>query len=408
MKLFPGVKTSRDAFLVDVDLDRLRTRVVDYFDANLSDEEIERQYPRIMAPSARFDARAVRNTLLRRGGPDEAGFIRFAYRPFDTRWLYWEKDTQLLDRKRAEYRPHVFNGNLWMVFQNKARPDLSPPLVISNIGDLNQMNSGVYCVPAYLVDDHQEAGGNRPPHLPNLSNKARFYLKRLGLNTIDLFHHTLAVLHDPTYNQLNADTLRAEGPRIPLPGWPNGGSEGAAEEVARSAARGRHLAVLLDPERAVLGVTKVPRRPDIATIAEPTTTDGRSMNRDDFLLEAGWGHFGPGNAVMARKGRALKRPYTLAERVSLGDTKSTLGEVTYDIPLNGHAFWRNVPAEVWNYRLGGYQVLKKWLSYRENAILGRPLSPEEVLYFAYTARRIAAILLTISSNNFGVAESSAR
>ena len=54
----------------------------------------------------------------------------YTYRPFDDRWLYWEKDTKLLDEKRAEYRPHVFEGNLWLVLQNKARPDLSPPLLI--------------------------------------------------------------------------------------------------------------------------------------------------------------------------------------------------------------------------------------------------------------------------------------
>ena len=407
-KSFPGVKTSRDTFLVDVDLDRLQTRIDDYFDADLSHDEIERSYPRIMAPAARFDAQAVRNTLLRRGGPDEAGFIRFAYRPFDTRWLYWEKDTKLLDEKRAKYKSHVFEGNFWMVFQNKARPDLSPPLTISDIGDLNQMNSSVYCVPAYLADGHHGEGDNRVPLRPNLSNTARFYLERLGLNAMDLFHHALAVLHDPTYNQLNADTLRAEGPRIPLPGWPNGTAEGTAEAFVRSADRGRDLATLLDPETAVPGITKVPLRPDIATIAVPATTDGRSMTRDDFTLEAGWGHFGPGNAVMAGQGRAVERPYTLAERAALGEARSTLGKVTFDILLNGHAFWSNVPAAVWNYKLGGYQVLKKWLSYREHAILGWPLSPEEVQYFAHTARRIAAILLTISSNNFSVAESSAR
>lgn len=55
--------------------------------------------------------------------------------------------------------------------------------------------------------------------------------------------------------------------------------------------------------------------------------------------------------------------------------------------------WRNVPAAVWRYKLGGYQVLKKWLSYREQTILGRPLHPEEVQHFTDTARRIAAILL---------------
>ena len=48
-----------------------------------------------------------------RGGPNEDGFVRFAYRPFDDRWLYWEADTKLLDEKRADYRPHVFEGNMW-------------------------------------------------------------------------------------------------------------------------------------------------------------------------------------------------------------------------------------------------------------------------------------------------------
>ena len=45
-----------------------------------------------------------------------------------------------------------------------------------------------------------------------------------------------------------------------------------------------------------------------------------------------------------------------------------------------HAYWKNVPARVWKYTLGGYQVLKKWLSYREKAILGRGLSIDEVAY----------------------------
>lgn len=43
-------------------------------------------------------------------------------------------------------------------------------------------------------------------------------------------------------------------------------------------------------------------------------------------------------------------------------------------------------------RVGCYQVLKKWLSYREKKVLGRPILPEEVQHFTDSARRIAAIL----------------
>ncbi len=395
---FPGVKTSRDGFLVDTDLDRLRARVTDYFDAALSHEDIARRYPGVMKSAARFDARAVRDALLRRDGPDEGGFIRLAYRPFDIRWLYWEAKTKLLDEKRADYRPHVFEENVWLVAQNKARPDLSPPLVVTNIGDLNQMNSGVYCVPAWLRDDGLPVGGEGTPRRPNLSGPARSYLERLGANLEDLFHHVIATLHDSNYHQLNAGALRAEGPRIPLPGWPDGDSETAAQTLARSAARGRELARLLDPDTPVAGVTQGILRPEIAAIAVPATIDGGNMTSDGFALTAGWGHFGTGDAVMPGQGRIVEREYTPDERAALGEAISALGTRTLDVYLNDRAYWRNVPTAVWTYKLGGYQVLKKWLSYRERDVLGRALKPEEIQHLTDTARRIGAMLAELGSS----------
>ena len=394
---FPGVKTSRDSFLVDVDLDRLKARVSDYFDADLTDEETARSYPTVMNNRARFDARAVRDALLRRGGPAGAGFSRYSYRPFDTRWLYWEADTKLLDEKRADYKPHVFEGNPWLVLQNKARPDLSPPLVISSIGDLNQMNSGIYCVPTYLRDDGlgigMAAGTQRRP---NLSPAAQRYLERLDAGVEDIFHHALAVLHDPAYREANADALRAEGSRIPLPGWPDGSGDGAAGELAASAARGRELAALLDTDTPVPGVTEAPLRPEIAAVAVPSTISGGNMAGDDFALTAGWGHFGQGEAVMPGQGRVVERPHTASEQAALGEAARTPGDTTFDVYLNDRAYWRNVPAAVWRYKLGGYQVLKKWLSYREHKVLGRLLLPEEVQHFTDTARRIAVILKLVT------------
>ena len=216
----------------------------------------------------------------------------------------------------------------------------------------------------------------------------------------DLFHHVLAVLHDPAYREANAGALRMEWPRIPLPGWPDGNAADAAEALARSAARGRELAALLDTDTPVPGVTTGTLRPDIASIAVPATVDGRNMAGDDFALTAGWGHYGTGDAVMPGQGRIVEREYTTDEHATLvGATgRSPLhGHTTFDIYLNGNAYWRNVPAAVWRYKLGGYQVLKKWLSYRERPILGRALLPEEVLYFAEVARRIAAIVTTTDS-----------
>ena len=226
----------------------------------------------------------------------------------------------------------------------------------------------------------------------NLSAEARLYLANLGLRVEDLFYHVLATLHDPAYLDTNSGALRMEWPRIPLPGWPNG--EGKhVEMLARSAAHGRRLAALLDPGTTIPGVTQAPLRREIASIAVPTTYGGRNMTGDDFAVTAGWGHFGAGDAVMPGNGRIVERAYAPKESADMTDALPTLGDATVDIYLNEEAFWRNVPSAVWYYRLGGYQVLKKWLSYRERSVLGRRLRAEEVRHFTNTARRIGVLLL---------------
>ncbi|HUT57850.1 MAG TPA: type ISP restriction/modification enzyme, partial [Phycisphaerae bacterium] len=70
-----------------------------------------------------------------------------------------------------------------------------------------------------------------------------------------------------------------------------------------------------------------------------------------------------------------------------------LGPDTRDVYLNERAYWRNIPAAVWGYYIGGYQVIKKWLSYRERELLGRPLRSEEAREVMNMARRLAAIVL---------------
>ncbi|HQJ98502.1 MAG TPA: DNA methyltransferase, partial [Thermoleophilia bacterium] len=124
----------------------------------------------------------------------------------------------------------------------------------------------------------------------------------------------------------------------------------------------------------------------------------------DLAVTAGWGHAGKGGVTMPGRGRLVERPYTEAElaafREGLADLglsydqlMSCLGGSCYDVFLNDRAYWRCVPARVWRYTIGGYQVMKKWLSYRERALLGRDLKPEEARYVTEMARRIAALVL---------------
>ncbi len=393
---FPGVHTGRDRLLVDIDLNRLRARIADYFNPALSHDEIARRYPAAMRSSSAFkipDARKVRDALLARGGPYETGFVQDSYRPFDNRWLYWEADRRLLTAPTPDYWPHIFAGNLWLSSAQHLRKGASEPqaCVTQNVGSFHLIERGAAMFPAWLRDDGLGLDSGGAQRRPNLSLAAQRYLDRLGLGVEDLFHHALAVLHNPSYREANAGALRMEWPRIPLPGWPDGDTGGAAEELAASAARGRELAALLDSDTPVSGVTEGALRREIAAIAVPAVTSGGNMSGDDFSVTAGWGHFGQGEAVMPGQGHAVERAYTSEERAALGEAVAALGETTFDIYLNDRAYWRNVPAAAWSYKLGGYQVLKKWLSYRESGVLGRALLPEEVQHFTNTARRIGAL-----------------
>ena len=152
-KSFPGVKTSRDSFLIDVDLHLLRKRVTDYFNPNLSHEGIATLHHSVMDSTGIYDARAIRTALLKRGGPFETGFARHAYRPFDTRWLYWESDSKLLDRPRPDYQSNVVEGNL-QLGANKREIDneFSHGTLIRDLGNWKLGNWGIHFFPAWAPE----------------------------------------------------------------------------------------------------------------------------------------------------------------------------------------------------------------------------------------------------------------
>ena len=291
----------------------------------------------------------------------DSDFIRHAYRPFDDRWLYWSDTTGLLDRPRPEYRLHVFEGNLWLSAAQLLRKGERQPQswFTRHMGSLHMIERTAIWFPLYLRDDQFGEEVNGVKRTSNLSELARAYIESMGAEPEDLFHHVLATLHDPAYREANAGGLRMGWPRIPLPT--------AAAEFTASAQRGHLLARLLDTESKVDDLLD-------QSIAVPTTIDGTDMQPADFTVTAGWGHFGANQAVMPGQGKINRR----------GDM--------VDVYLNDRAYWRDVPIEAWEYRLGGYQVLKKWLSYRESKVLGRGLDVEEVKWWSEVARRVSGIL----------------
>jgi hypothetical protein len=210
--------------------------------------------------------------------------------------------------------------------------------------------------------------------------------------------HVVSIGYSPSYLEENADGIRQDWPRIPLPV--------AGDALTASAELGRKVAAALDVEEP-FGVTAPgSARKSLLPLGVLTAASGGQLDpaAGDLAVTVGWGYAGRAGVTMPGRGRAVERPYANGEllvfRESLSDLGLTydqlmacLGGACYDVYLNERAYWRCVPARVWTYTIGGYQVMKKWLSYRERPLLGRDLRPEEARYVTEMARRIAAILL---------------
>jgi len=111
---FPGIKTSRDPLVVEVDRHALVERICFYLDQKNKDGEVAASCPTAMEDTATFDPHKTRSFLIREFNTDiqlarENGEVgtdeqigrkivgqkirKFLYRPFDQRFLYWEELT---------------------------------------------------------------------------------------------------------------------------------------------------------------------------------------------------------------------------------------------------------------------------------------------------------------------------
>ncbi len=380
-KSFPGVITARDSSVISIDLERLQTKMAAYFDKGVSDAEMALIDPVIMEVRNRFEPIATRRFLQSRGIRKE-GFMRYLFRPFDLRWIYWEPDTKLLNEKRPEFVANLSAENFWIECRQQEAKDVWARGTISRRLADHFANGASNFFPLYIrppdttsvvretpdmFADGLGSGDGQP--VPNLTPFARDYLAQLGAQPEDLFFHIVAILHAPTYRTENAGALRQDWPRVPLPL--------SAETLRAGAALGRQVAALLNPEIEVPGVTDKKLHPELTGLGELTVAATAKPKTPDLALAARWGRAGQGGVVMPGP----------------GDIRSgTRGDGFVDIHLNATTCWRDVPDAVWSYMLGGYQVLKKWLSYREAILLGRPLTAAEALEFTIHVRRIAALL----------------
>ena len=420
---FNGPIERRGNSLIVFEQDKANLALLEaYLDPNKSNDEIRLLAPRFMKSSGEFKAEKTRTLLRGKVSYDESKISRYPFKPFDVRLAYLDSEIQpLFSRPSPELLAlqSIAQNAFFLTRDTSDKEDEGTPFFFSRlICDYDCISGHARHIPLFVPsvkmiqrDTIQDELFNevRPTGTKvkaNLSFKVRNYLATFGIidpdaNSEDarlIWMHALAVGYAPNYLSENNDGIRRGWPRVPLPN--------SKDLLLHSAELGVKVAALLDTESSVLGVTSGKIRSELRSLGTIWRIDGTVLNPDsgDLDITAGWGHAGKDGVTMPGKGKIVERTYTSAERTCIEEgvdilsltteqAIERLGETTHDIYLNNFVYWKNIPSNVWNYTIGGYQVIKKWLSYREHNLLGRGLTVDEAREVMHMARRIATILL---------------
>jgi hypothetical protein len=407
-----GVLDNRQEALIRIERQDVESRSAAYFNPSVTWNALSQIVPELTRDYARFPSKETREKAFMTPY-NPANIRRILIRPMDLRWCYYTPIRPVWMETRPKLAAQCWEGNQFLITRRKntSAPEGAPMGFCSVMGMQHAMHTDAYYVPmqikAYGSDNSSSPdllGANES--YANLSSSACDYLASLGIKNPDadaktaglIWMHALAIGYSPAYLKENADGIRRDWPRIPLPA--------SRKALAASAELGGKLAALLDTEAVVAGVTSGTIAPVLKTIGMISKVGGGALDPsgNDLEIRAGWGHYGKKGVVMPGKGKLDERAYTESEQtainaeakargISVKEIHRLLGTKTCDVYLNGGAYWRNIPLNVWEYYIGGYQVIKKWLSYREDEILSRALKTDEAREVTNTARRIASILL---------------
>lgn len=390
-----GLMEKRGGALIDIDKTALTARMKTYFDPAIDWGALSLAVPSLAKDASGHKAEKTRRAALLVEPFDAARVVRYISRPFDVRQAYYTNVSTIWNRARPELWIQFSGGNQFLMSRPSgvADPEGAPVCFTRCLGDNDAQRGHSYYMPAFK---HVTAQGLLAGSTTaNLSPRARTWLTRLGLPDPDKdaataaapWHHALAITYAPQYLGDNADGIAIDWPRVPLPD--------TRPIFDSSVALGAQVAALLDTETVVPGVTG-------GNIEDHLRVMG-GISGTDLRVKAGWGSKDRKGRVNPGTGKTAVRHWTDAEKDALraGFAANEIDETqgfailgrAVDVYLNETNFWRGVPEATWNYVIGGYLVIKKWLSYREEGILGRPLTKDEAREVTAMVRRLTALIM---------------
>lgn len=333
-EIFPvnsvGIVTSRDEFVIDFDKNVLKNRIAQ-LESKQTDEIIAQAYD--LKDKSNWKLSNARKQI--RELDDSGNFIKpIQYRPFDNRYIFYHES--LVERTRYDVMRHMLKSNLGLTIGRAGQVVGLEYLwnlvfISENIIDFNlYYRGGELLFPLYLYMDkvqeksrfhtlmlfEPEADYGDKDKTPNIDkavyeklNKA--YKKKLTPE--EIFYYIYAVFYSNTYREKYAEFLKIDFPRVPF--------TSDYKVFSKISDLGKQL------------------------------TDLHLMKSD-----------------------LLNKP--IAKYQGKGDNdrveKITYIENEKRIYINKEKCFDNVSPELWNYQIGGYQVLQKYLKDRKNRTMDDP------------------------------------
>jgi len=333
-EIFPingaGMTTARDHMVIDFEKPPLLGRVSTFRDSGDSDRDL---CARLQIPMKKgWNIAKARQNLQEEVRLD--GFVKpVLYRPFDWRLIFYHD--ALVWRTVKKVMRHMQGGkNVGLVTVRQQ----SQQGTWRHVGISDQIMEGCaisnktkeinYLFPLYVYPETDERNGsvdnNRRPNLAPEFLQAVEECIGASPSPEEILHYVYAVLHSPAYRERYADFLKSDFPRLPL--------TSDKKLFYRLAKLGSQLA-------------------------------------DAHLMRAP----APANP-------AVKYPEAGSHKVE----KVRHDEKNRRVYINKTQFFAGVPKNDWDFFIGGYQVLDKWLKSRMN----RVLSAEEVQHY----QRLVAVI----------------
>jgi predicted helicase len=312
-----GMTTARDKFVIDRDKRTLVNRIRAFKNSEFQDDDLHAFFQ--ISKKKGWSIRKAWKML--QGIPDdelENYAVPVLYRPFDTQWIFYHDSVVWRTVKRI--MRHMFAGeNLALISARSNKSgEMNHFFCCQHIMETKCGESTTQsCIfPLYLYPEvkkkdmfsHLESGARKPNLNPRLTESLAEVYRREPTPE-EIFYYIYGILYSNVYRSKYAEFLKTDFPKVPF-----------TRDYELFSTIGKYGSKLVD-----LHLIK-------------------SVELNNPIVKfQGSGDYGVGKVRYEEKGK--------------------------QVHINDSQYFEGIEREVWEYQIGGYQVLDRWLKYRKKLSL---------------------------------------